>query len=295
MPNLAAGALAAVLASLLAPSVGQAQCSPVDIGTDVAVGGTLAPGDCTIAQLGIDLDDTSFVDVYRVVLPTDGSLTVELEAASFDAYLSLYDAAIVNELAYDDDGGVGLNSVILDVSLEAGTYIILANSRFVGEIGPYTLTTSSAESNPACDVIVSVPANGVTQGMLSVGDCTLASIVRGDDTSYVDQYRVTLPNGGPLTVRLESSVLDSYLFLLDGTRTTVIDTDDDGGGGSDSLLSDVPLDPGTYVILANAFDPGATGPYTLTLTPEPAAPLLGAIALAVLIALSNRRLARRGR
>lgn len=296
--SLTAGALVAALATLLAPSMGQAQsqCDPVDIGTDESVGGALGAGDCTIAQLGIDLDDTSFVDVYRVVLPSSGSLTVELESGDFDAFLGLFDAAIVDHIAFDDDGGVDTDSLILDVSLAAGTYIILANSFFADETGAYTLTTTSAESNPACDVVMDLPANAVAQGMLSNGDCTLASVVPDNNTSYVDQYRVTLPTGGPLTVRLESNAFDAFLWLFDGSLTNLIDIDDDSGGEFNSLLSDVQLDPGSYVILANSFDVQGTGSYTLTLIPEPSSTLLGSVALATVLALSRTRRARgRGR
>lgn len=294
--SLTAGALVAALATLLAPSMGQAQCDPVDIGTDESVGGALGAGDCTIAQLGIDLDDTSFVDVYRVVLPSSGSLTVELESGDFDAFLGLFDAAIVDHIAFDDDGGVDTDSLILDVSLAAGTYIILANSFFADETGAYTLTTTSAESNPACDVVMDLPANAVAQGMLSNGDCTLASVVPDNNTSYVDQYRVTLPTGGPLTVRLESNAFDAFLWLFDGSLTNLIDIDNDSGGEFNSLLSDVQLDPGSYVILANSFDVQGTGSYTLTLIPEPSSTLLGSVALATVLALSRTRRARgRGR
>jgi serine protease Do len=237
----------------------------------------------------IESDDESFVDIYRVVLASRASLTVELQTGNFDAFLFLVDEMLVDEITADDDGGAGTNALILDLTLDAGTYMILANSVFEGETGQYTLTTSSAEANPACDVAVGVSTNSITPGTLATGDCTLASLVPGSDTSYVDRYRVTLPTGGDLTVGLESDAFDSFLWLLDETLSEVIETDDDGGSGGDSLLSDVPLAAGTYVILANSFDVSGVGNYTLTLTPEPSPTLSGLLALATLVVLSRSR------
>ncbi len=288
-----AGALVAGVSVLLAASLGRAQCSPVDIGTDESVVGTLTAGDCTIAQLGVDPDDDSFVDVYRVVLPTSGSLTVELQSSDFDSYLELADEFIVDLIAYDDDGGSGFDSIILDVNLDAGTYIILANN--FGLTGAYTLTTTSAQTNSACDVVVNLSTNALAQGILSQGDCTLASLVPGEDTSYVDRYRVTLPSGGDLTILLESNAFDTFLWLLDDTLSEVIATNDDDGSSSNSSLSNLILDPGSYVILANSFSVGGLGSYDLTLIPEPSATLLCSFALGTLMALSHKGFRQRRR
>jgi hypothetical protein len=286
----------------------QAQCLPVDIALDTTVQGSLAPGDCTIEQLGIDPGDTSLVDVYRVTLNAAGFLTVDLQSAvdlqsgqfDFDTFLWVFDEAISTLISLDDDLGDSTddlgdstNSLVDRVHLPAGVYVILANSWNPGETGAYDLTTTvAATGNPACDVVVDLSPNASVDGTLTPDDCTLAQL--GLDTTLqasIDQYRVRLPSGGPLTVALDSDDVDSFLQVRDETTTNLIAEDDDGGDIPNSLIMDLPLDPGTYVIFASSFDPGEIGTYTLTLIPEPSQQLLAAAALATLalVARSRRR------
>jgi hypothetical protein len=87
------------------------------------------------------------------------------------------------------------------------------------------------------------------------------------DQSFVDQYRITLPSRGRLTIRTNSVQFDTLLVLLNSPlQLPEIAVDDDGAGGTDSLIS-MHLDAGTYIILANsALATAVTGAYTLTTT-----------------------------
>jgi serine protease Do len=116
-----------------------------------------------------------------------------------------------------------------------------------------------------CDPVDIAPDDSVS-GSLASGDCMISDLPGSDptDDSFVDVYRVTLGADGFLTVSMNSSSFDTFLFVWDETFTTLIGSDDDGGGGTNSLLSAVPISAGTYVILANSFGIGETGPYTLT-------------------------------
>jgi len=286
-------AVAVVLAVGLGwPTQAQAQCEPVDIALDTTVMGALEVGDCTIALLGIDPSDASFVDVYRVTLAAAGFLSVDLQSQllQFDALLGIFDESLTTLLFIDDESGDDSNSFIDRVPLAAGTYIILASSFFEGDTGAYDLSTSlDATGNPACDVVVDLPPTAIANGTLSAGDCTAAQLDLDAGGSFADQYRVALPAGGALTIALDSVAFDSYLYVLDETLTNLIAFDDDSGGSSNALLSDLSLDPGTYVIVANSFSVGETGAYTLTLIPEPSAGLLSMGALLTLGALARRR------
>ena len=72
---------------------------------------------------------------------------------------------------------------------------------------------------------------------------------------------------------MTSSAFDTFLYLLkpDGS---VLQIDDDGGGGTNSRIPagsgflTLPT-TGSYTILANSFDAGATGSYSLTLSEQP--------------------------
>lgn len=288
--------LTIALALSIAARDAQAQCTTVQIAPTATAPGSLSAGDCTIAQLAIDPLDLTFLDIYSVTLVEDGFLTVTLDSVEFDAFLTIYDAGLTEALVSDDDGGAGSNSRIDAIPLPAGTYLILASSFFEGDTGAYTLNTLfDLSGNPACAVQVDLPANASAGGSLSVTDCTIAQLgVDLMDVSFADQYRVTLPIGGLLTVHLQSLAVDAFLWLFDETLTNDIAVDDDGAGGTDAMLQDIPLGPGTYVILANSCCPDQTGAYTLTLVPEPSVLQIVLAGVGGLIVLARSRRRRTG-
>jgi hypothetical protein len=100
------------------------------------VNGTLAATDCTLPE------DGTYVDYYVFQLSSSQNVRIDLESASFDAFLILF-STTRTPIAFDDDGGGGLNSR-LTRQLSAGVYVIAANSVEEGETGPYTLRLSAA-------------------------------------------------------------------------------------------------------------------------------------------------------
>ena len=128
-----------------------------------------------------------------------------------------------------------------------------------------------------CGTVVDIGVNSVVDGFLQGGDCRVDDIFPGSgDTSFVDEYRVTLTTGGTLTITMRSTDLDSFLALLNTSTSCVngcnpaliITTDDDSGGGLDALI-DIDLAAGTYGIGVNSILPGP-GSYTLetSFTPD---------------------------
>lgn len=119
-----------------------------------------------------------------------------------------------------------------------------------------------------CGPAVDIDPASSTNGTLATSDCTVESLFPGSrDFTFVDQYRVTLPSRGKLTIRMSSTQFDSFLALLPSpSQLPPIATDDDGGGGTDSLIS-MYVDAGTYSILANsALVNPETGSYILITT-----------------------------
>ena len=102
---------------------------------------------------------------------------------------------------------------------------------------------------------------------LSVEDCFLSE-VGGSGNTLFDEYQLSLAQDGDLTIALDSTAFDAFLWLLD-SALTVIATNDDGGGGTNSLITQS-LAAGSYLILANSFFEGETGAYTLTTQFNPA-------------------------
>lgn len=127
---------------------------------------------------------------------------------------------------------------------------------------------TSPQAAATCGPVTDIAPASSTNGALMTGDCTVEALFPGSgDLTFVDQYRVTLPSGGRLTIRMTSTQFDTFLVLLPSPlQFPPIAIDDDGGGGTDSLIS-MDLDKGTYIILANsALVNQVTGSYTLTTT-----------------------------
>jgi N-acetylneuraminic acid mutarotase len=117
--------------------------SVVDITPASSTNGVLTTSDCTIEALFPGSGDNSSVDQYRVTLSSRGRLTIHMDSTQFDTFLVLLRSPLqLPEIATDDDGGGGTNSLI-SMDLDAGSYIILANSALATPLtGSYTLTTT---------------------------------------------------------------------------------------------------------------------------------------------------------
>lgn len=131
------------------------------------------------------------------------------------------------------------------------------------------LLSVAAHADP-CDVQTMVNPNATINGSLLQGDCTIATLGSDPtDHSFLDQYRLTLPGPGTVTMRMTSTALDSFVIATEPTLSTFFGADDDGGGGFNSLLT-LSLQAGTYIIIANTFDDtngvSQSGNYTLSLT-----------------------------
>jgi N-acetylneuraminic acid mutarotase len=124
-----------------------------------------------------------------------------------------------------------------------------------------------------CVAPVQIDTDSFTAAALTTSDCSVRTLfpdAAPNDQSLLDQYIVTLPIGGELTIRMESAQLDSYLALLNSQLDLPpIAEDDDSGGGLDAMII-TDLSAGTYVIIANsATQTAVTGDYTLTTTFAP--------------------------
>jgi len=138
--------------------------------------------------------------------------------------------------------------------------------------------SSVSGANP-CGTVVDIGPNSIINGMLETGDCLVSDVdpTSTNDTSFLDEYRVTLDSTGTLTISMKSVDHDSILALLNRStscssgctpaQAMVIAADDDSGGGvngEDALIS-MDLAAGTYMIAVTSWLPG-TGSYTLETT-----------------------------
>ena len=120
-----------------------------------------------------------------------------------------------------------------------------------------------------CPSTAPIAPGATVNGNLSAGDCDL-----GDGTRF-EEWTFTASAGQTLSIAMNAQVsgFDTYLILLNPDNTVAAENDD-GGGGPEGTNSRIPAgsgnitvsQTGTYAILANGFDPGDLGPYSLTLT-----------------------------
>jgi hypothetical protein len=119
----------------------------------------------------------------------------------------------------------------------------------------------------ACAAPTAIEPDEIVSGSLSSGDCTIVGLFpsQSGDGSLLDQYAVTLPAAGELTITMRSADFDAFLLLFDSPPVIPpIAEDDDSGGNLDAMMT-VNLAAGTYVIAANSATLTAvTGSYTLT-------------------------------
>ena len=144
------------------------------------------------------------------------------------------------------------------------------------------LTTSFTASAIALDV-ASVPATGPGPGT-GTGDCSQAitadgtvsgSWASGCDSearsgSHARYYSFTLAESSEVTVTLNSSAADTYLYLRSGDATSgtaLYENDDHDGSTSVSQIQET-LAAGSYTVEATTNSAGASGSFSLTITVE---------------------------
>ena len=185
----------------------------------------------------------SYARYFTFTLNSETSVTIDLESSQFDAYLYLYDedGRLSRE---DDDSGSGTSARIQE-SLLPGRYVIEATSRESGETGSFNLTLSELSTS------------ATKRGRLTDSE---GSINRNG--SYARHYKFTLNSETSVTIDLESSQFDAYLYLSDEDGR-LLREDDDSGSGTSARIQESLL-PGRYVIEATSHESGATGHFKLT-------------------------------
>jgi hypothetical protein len=171
-----------------------------------------------------------------------------------DTYIELY-APDGGRLAYDDDGGTELNSLISGVVLpDSGTYTVAARG-YGGNIGSYTLQLGQGVERTVDN----------NENPLSYG-----SSVNGRITDEDGEEWTFLGEAGDLVaVKLNGITLDDPYLILFRPDGNIEMSDDDSGPGLNALIDGHVLPAsGQYTILARSFG-GRTGTYTLSLDGSP--------------------------
>ena len=112
---------------------------------------------------------------------------------------------------------------------------------------------------------------------LMAGQTVNASLQSGDsrysDNSLYDTFTFSGTAGRMISIRMDSSQFDAFLFLYRGDYPggAIVAQDNNGGGGTDARIPQTSgfftlPDTGTYTILAKSNTPSGAGTYSLTLT-----------------------------
>ena len=123
-----------------------------------------------------------------------------------------------------------------------------------------------AAADDPCNTDTPLVVGQSFNGALTSGDCHLS------DGTYIDFYSFSGSAGQPIAVSMNSSVFDTYLYLLDADGN-IVDQNDDTGNTSDSRI---PVDggvitlpsTGTFYIGANSYDSNTFGAYTISLNTD---------------------------
>lgn len=169
-----------------------------------------------------------------------------------DTTLTLFDTNGTTQLAFDDDGGPGLASLINWVAPANGTYFLRVRSFSATGTGTYTLGVSVIDDHGnTAPTATPAPVPSSTAGDINYGnDVDYFSVIATGGASYT--FSTTLGTN-----------TDTTLTLYDTNGNTQLAFDDDGGPGLASLINWTAPATGTYFLAVRSFSSSGTGTYTL--------------------------------
>lgn len=161
------------------------------------------------------------------------------------------------QVAFDDDGGVGLNSRIVFTPATSGIYVVDVSDFGNNNTGSYRLRAF------ADDFRNSFEGNGFL-GSLTPGIAVNGSLDYAGDS---DQYGVNLVAGRQYYIEMEGTATGEGTLsdpLLSLQRNGVqIALDDDGGRGFNSRIVFTPTTSGLYTVEARDFGSNNSGTFQL--------------------------------
>lgn len=191
-------------------------------------------------------------DVYKVAMPSAGTLDITMVSGDFDPLLVLRDEK-GNRIAADENGD-GDDTAHIAADVPAGSYTIVAATNSV--TGGYSIGYQVTAHDPVpCATITRMDPNTGYMGLLGDGSC------RGSNGQPVDYYEFTTPSDGTVLLVMTSTDVDSYLTLTD-ISSTALRQDDNSYGGQDAMVVQY-LPAGTYRIGARASNSSAGGYYAV--------------------------------
>ncbi|MDP6968482.1 MAG: PPC domain-containing protein, partial [Gammaproteobacteria bacterium] len=197
--------------------------------------------------------------VFKLDIVQSGSVTIDLSSLGVgeervDTYFYLLDSHR-NMIAYNDDhpDDSTLNSH-LSTNLQKGTYYVVAATYQKGEKGDFEVTVAGAKSKFGFN-----------------GDRVEGEwIDSGGYGGYKDWqkpgnvvHQIEVRKSGEVQIDLSSEV-DTYLYVLDSRKRNIVSNDDiDFPAGNLNSRVTIPLEEGTYYLVASTYHEHQKGDYRL--------------------------------
>ncbi|MFP4112762.1 MAG: hypothetical protein ACOC2Y_00920 [Spirochaetota bacterium] len=218
-------------------------------GPEISDGYRLSDGESVSGYLAPDLPVWNGTQRQRFTFTAERGERVEivLRSEDFDSYLT---AISPSGAEYTDDDSAGsLDSRLILVADESGTYELYASDVGGGSFGEYTL---SFNRQGTADLVFNAT------GALAMDDQTDIS------GKYYDVHEFTVEPGRMVTVDVVSDYFDGYAIVRE-QNGTILYRDDDSGGSGNPQISFTPDRGQTLELVVTSYGAGATGAYEVTI------------------------------
>jgi hypothetical protein len=214
--------------------------------------------------------DDAFLEAWSFEASPGQSVTIDLESDDFDAVLYVVGPGLTETL-HDDDGGGGCNSRLGFTVLESGPFHVVASSLGARETGTYTLRVSDragettghacGQADPSRLQALSTEGRTISMGGRGTGQLGPFSDPVQDGRPG-EAWSLEGSAGDRVSIVMEASAFDAYLYLL-GPGLDEVLTDDDGGGELNARLDATLPSDGPYRVVASSISSEANGSYSI--------------------------------
>jgi hypothetical protein len=260
-------ATAASACGALVLGLAAAVTTPAQAQQQIAVGQAMS-GSLTVSDLQWTSGER--YDPYIFYGQAGQFVTITMSSSDFDSYLILQDMN-GNQLAYNDDGGGGLNAQIQQTLPMTGTYRIIARAYRANAFGNYTLMLAGqggvamTPTPMAAPMAITTPNQLNTLGQIGANQQVSGNLTPMDqrwDSKPIQVWAFPCNAGQPFQVDILST-WDNYALVFDPLGTTVA-RDDDTGEGLNARINYTCTVTGVYRLGVTTFTSSTTpGAYTL--------------------------------
>jgi serine protease Do len=161
---------------------------------------------------------------------------------------------------------IGVNTAIFSGSPVGGN-IGIGFAIAIEKVQPFLTAVREGRAPRTAQRQGPVPGDVPPKALALNGSAVAGRLGRGSnvlpvDNSFFDLYSFEGRAGQRVQIDMSSREIDSYLILIDPNGNEVAQDDDSGGGANSRIVAALPAD-GTYLLMANSYDAGQAGAYSL--------------------------------